>query len=175
MDIYNIDSLASLSGVSRRTIHYYIQRGVLEPPEGGGRGAFYTGRHLRALKRIQALAAQGVPLFYMKEALEQADRASGNGETSRGIAASTSPTSAPSAAAPADVSAETPAPASAVNGSEPAPSLIAHLDCLELAEGVQLTWTAGAISPEEAHEIASFTRGLIEKRIERRNGNDKKV
>lgn len=69
MDIYNIETLASLSGLSRRTIHYYVQRGLLEPPEGGGRGSFYTDSHLRSLKRIQELASQGVPLFHMKALL----------------------------------------------------------------------------------------------------------
>ncbi|MCK4823506.1 MerR family transcriptional regulator, partial [bacterium] len=31
----------------RRTIRYYIQEGLLEPPAGRGRGGFYYDSHLQ--------------------------------------------------------------------------------------------------------------------------------
>ncbi len=52
---YNIGQLAELSGVSRRTIRFYVQTGLLAAPAGGGRGHFYTAEHLRALQRICTL------------------------------------------------------------------------------------------------------------------------
>ena len=70
MGIYNIDSLARRAGLTRRTVRYYVQRGLLEPPQGGGRGSYYTEEHLRRLERIRSWAEQGVPLLHMKALLE---------------------------------------------------------------------------------------------------------
>jgi len=64
--IYNVDALAKKAGVTRRTIHYYLQRGLLPRPEGGGRGYYYTEAHLERLKQIQKWREQGVPLENMK-------------------------------------------------------------------------------------------------------------
>jgi DNA-binding transcriptional MerR regulator len=53
---YTVAELAELADVSRRAIRFYITRGLLAPPEGGGRGAYYTVAHrdrLLALKRLQ--------------------------------------------------------------------------------------------------------------------------
>jgi len=52
---YNIGQLAGLSGVSRRTIRYYVQSGLLPAPAGGGRGHYYTAEHLRVLQQICTL------------------------------------------------------------------------------------------------------------------------
>lgn len=69
-DIFNIDTLAEKAGVSRRTIHYYLQRGLLMPPCGEGRGCHYTSEHLTRIKELQQLSAQGVPLARIKEYFE---------------------------------------------------------------------------------------------------------
>ncbi len=52
---YNIGQLAELSGVSRRTIRFYVQSGLLPAPAGGGRGHYYTAEHLRVLQQICTL------------------------------------------------------------------------------------------------------------------------
>jgi DNA-binding transcriptional MerR regulator len=81
--MYNIETLAKLAGLTRRTIRYYVQRGLLDPPEGGGRGSYYTEEHLRKIEKIQKWAEQGVPLIHMKAMLEgrkapeQVDRPTG--------------------------------------------------------------------------------------------------
>ena len=67
--MYNIETMAKLCGVSRRTVRYYVQKGLLKPPEGGGRGSYYTDKHIMQLKQIQELAEQGVPLIHMKSHL----------------------------------------------------------------------------------------------------------
>ena len=68
-DFYNIETLAKKTGLTRRTIHYYVQRGLLSPPEGGGRGHYYTEEHIQRIKTIQRWRAQGVPLEKMKQML----------------------------------------------------------------------------------------------------------
>jgi DNA-binding transcriptional MerR regulator len=150
MDMYNIDNLASLSGLSRRTIHYYVQRGLLAPPEGGGRGSYYTESHLKALKRIAELAAQGVPLIHMKALLE-GEKPGALGAPPPGGDRQQLPPGAP-AAAPA----------------LPPGVHVARVEKAELAPGVELTWAPGALTLAEVQAVASFTRGLIQ----RRNGND---
>ena len=68
--MYNIETLVKLSGQTRRTIRYYVQRGLLIPPQGGGRGSYYTDEHLERLKKIQKWSEQGVPLIHMRDMLE---------------------------------------------------------------------------------------------------------
>lgn len=68
--MYNIENISKLSGLSRRAIHYYVQRGVAPPPEGSGRGSYYTDEHLAILQKIKRWNDQGMPLFRMKEILE---------------------------------------------------------------------------------------------------------
>lgn len=59
---YTIDDLCELSGYSRRTIRYYVQEGLLEPPSGRGRGGFYYDSHLQILLRIKSLQESGMKL-----------------------------------------------------------------------------------------------------------------
>jgi DNA-binding transcriptional MerR regulator len=68
--MYNIETLARLSGLTRRTIRYYVQRGLLKPPQGGGRGAYYTDEHLQRLEKIRKWSEQGVPLIHMRRMLD---------------------------------------------------------------------------------------------------------
>lgn len=48
--------------MSRRTVRYYVQRGLLPAPQGLGRGKHYAESHLERLLRIRELQAAGVPL-----------------------------------------------------------------------------------------------------------------
>ncbi|GAB4276864.1 MAG: hypothetical protein Kow0029_19130 [Candidatus Rifleibacteriota bacterium] len=49
---YRIGELAELTQLSRRTIRFYIQNGLVDPPLGKGRGHYYTGKHLAQLQQI---------------------------------------------------------------------------------------------------------------------------
>lgn len=60
--VYGVEDLAERGGVSRRTVRYYIQRGLLPPPHGLGRGKHYTEAHLAMLVRIKELQEAAVPL-----------------------------------------------------------------------------------------------------------------
>lgn len=52
---WTIGELARAAGVSRRTIRYYVEIGLLPPPEGAGRAALYRQEHLERLNWIRAL------------------------------------------------------------------------------------------------------------------------
>ena len=68
---YSIDELSGISGFSIRTIRFYIQEGVLEPPPGRGRGGFYFDSHLQRLREIKALQDQGLKLASIHEVLRR--------------------------------------------------------------------------------------------------------
>ena len=59
---FGIDELCGLTGVARRTVRFYTQKGLLDPPEGERRGAHYTRRHLEQLLLIRKWQAAGVSL-----------------------------------------------------------------------------------------------------------------
>jgi DNA-binding transcriptional MerR regulator len=80
---YSIGSLADAAGVSRRTVHFYVQRQLLPPPEGLGRGALYTDEHLARLLEIKAWQEEGVPLEEIHTRLHRKHSASGPLPTKR--------------------------------------------------------------------------------------------
>jgi DNA-binding transcriptional MerR regulator len=55
----SLEELADRMGLSRRAIRFYVQRGLLPPPLGLGRGRHYDQRHLETLRRIQELQSAG--------------------------------------------------------------------------------------------------------------------
>lgn len=59
---FGIEDLCSLSGVSRRTVRFHTQKGLLDPPQGAKRGAHYTRAHLEQLLLIRKWADAGVSL-----------------------------------------------------------------------------------------------------------------
>ncbi|OIP39448.1 MAG: hypothetical protein AUK47_09995 [Deltaproteobacteria bacterium CG2_30_63_29] len=59
---FGVKELAELGGVARRTVRYYVQRGLLPTPTGTGRGNHYTREHLDRLIQIREWQAQGVSL-----------------------------------------------------------------------------------------------------------------
>jgi len=50
--------LVESSGLSERTIRYYITAGVVSPALGRGRSRYYTSRHLQELARVADLRDQ---------------------------------------------------------------------------------------------------------------------
>lgn len=59
---YGVEELAELASVSRRTVRYYVQRGLLPAPTGVGRGKHYTEQHLATLIEIRDRQAAGITL-----------------------------------------------------------------------------------------------------------------
>jgi DNA-binding transcriptional MerR regulator len=69
VDEYTIGELAELGGVSRRTVRYYVQEGLIPPPAGLGRGAHYRKEHLEALLRVKEMQERGLLLEEIRLAL----------------------------------------------------------------------------------------------------------
>ncbi len=61
-DTYDIQELVAQSGVPRRTIYFYVQQGILPPPEGAGLAAHYTEDHLLRQRLSPLLRQQGLRL-----------------------------------------------------------------------------------------------------------------
>lgn len=59
---FSIEELCRLTDSSRRTVRYYIQKGLCPRPVGETRSAVYDERHVEAILRIKRLSAQGVRL-----------------------------------------------------------------------------------------------------------------
>jgi DNA-binding transcriptional MerR regulator len=66
---YAIGDLADMGGVSRRTVRYYVQEGLLPAPFGVGRGNHYGPEHLAQLLRVKALQEEGHTLDEIRHAL----------------------------------------------------------------------------------------------------------
>ncbi|HYE85639.1 MAG TPA: MerR family transcriptional regulator [Vicinamibacterales bacterium] len=60
--LLSIGELADRTGVSRRTVRFYVQRGLIAPPVGRGRGSGYTAQHLEQIARVLRLQREGLPL-----------------------------------------------------------------------------------------------------------------
>lgn len=64
---YKISELADKAGVTKRTIHYYISKGLLLPPEGEGVNSMYNDEHLKRLLLIKKLQSEYMPLNKIRE------------------------------------------------------------------------------------------------------------
>jgi len=68
---YGIEDLAALGGVSRRTVRYYVQQGLLPSPLGLGRGRHYGREHLARLRAVKALQERGLSLDAVRTELDR--------------------------------------------------------------------------------------------------------
>jgi DNA-binding transcriptional MerR regulator len=66
---YSIGELAAESGVTHRTIRYYVEIGLLPPPEGAGRAATYSDEHLARLQLIKRMQSARLSLDEIREQL----------------------------------------------------------------------------------------------------------
>ena len=64
---YKVSELALKAGVTKRTIHYYISKGLLLPPEGSGVNSIYTDEHLNRILLIKKLQAEFMPLNKIRD------------------------------------------------------------------------------------------------------------
>ena len=68
---YTADEVASLANVPRRTLRYYIQLGLVDPPIGETRAAYYSWQHLGRLLQIRELTESGLSLEAVRDRLVQ--------------------------------------------------------------------------------------------------------
>ncbi len=66
----SVGELANAAGLSRRAIRFYVQRGLLPPPRGRGRGRHYGEEHVERLERIRQFQAAGHGLEAIRRILD---------------------------------------------------------------------------------------------------------
>jgi DNA-binding transcriptional MerR regulator len=72
---YTLQELATIAGVSIRTVRYYIGEGLLPAPVGAGPQSHYTSSHLIRLRAIGLLKDRYLPLKEIRRALAGLDDA----------------------------------------------------------------------------------------------------
>ena len=83
---YAVGELGDLGGVSRRTVRYYVQEGLIPPPHGVGRGDHYGREHLDRLLQVKALQEAGRSLDEIRQLLDH-----GTASAARAVAAAARP------------------------------------------------------------------------------------
>ena len=69
MQQYSIQELSEKTSLPRRTIHFYVQQGLLPPPDGAGVGTRYYPIHLLCLQIIPLLQRKGLRLDEIRQKL----------------------------------------------------------------------------------------------------------
>ena len=67
---HTLNDLCALTGLSPRTVRYYIQAGLIERPVGETRAARYSNRHLEDLLSIRKWSDAGLSLERIRELLK---------------------------------------------------------------------------------------------------------
>lgn len=67
---FSLDALCALTDLSKRTVRYYVQLGLVNRPEGETRAAKYSPQHLEQLLLIKKWTAAGVSLDRIRELLQ---------------------------------------------------------------------------------------------------------
>ncbi len=73
--MYDLKELCAEAGVTARTVHFYIQQGLLPPAGSLGPGARYDQGHVARLKLIKLLQKEHLPLSEIRLQLESLDDA----------------------------------------------------------------------------------------------------
>ncbi len=67
---FDLKTLCDDTGVSPRTVYFYVQQGLLPPADGAGRGAKYSEVHRDRLRLIRQLQDQHLPLAEIRKQIE---------------------------------------------------------------------------------------------------------
>jgi len=57
---YTAAQLGQLTGLTERTVRYYVKERLIDPPSGRGRGAHFDDSHLSQLRRVRLLQEAGL-------------------------------------------------------------------------------------------------------------------
>lgn len=76
---FTMEELCSLVDMSKRKIRFYIQKGLVDSPQGTGKGAYYTYRNLEQLLSIRKWKAAGLTLERIQDLLENETQETGSG------------------------------------------------------------------------------------------------
>jgi hypothetical protein len=151
----SIDELAAVTGVSRRTVHYYVQRQLIDPPLGRGRGRHYDRRHALQILKVRDLQRRGVVLSDIAAGVVPTVAGSDAG---RGAAASQAASAAASAPAAAATGAAGERPRSPSKGTS-----VSSVVRVRLNENVTVELTAGpeVITGEFIDHLATAVAQVI--------------
>ena len=162
---YSIGELAELTGVSRRTVHFYVQRRLIDPPLGRGRGRHYDERHARQILEVRAMQGMGVPLAEMRRAAVR----SGDAEASRAgsVVVPQRPSASPAPVAPAAARPAAPAVPSVT------PSIMSVVR-VRVAENVTVELSPGApaLTPALVADLAAAVAGVFAGQTAREGGRE---
>jgi DNA-binding transcriptional MerR regulator len=64
---YTAETLAFRAGVPLRTVRFYVQERLIDPPLGRGRGAHFTEHHLVQLQQARTLQNAGFSLAAIRD------------------------------------------------------------------------------------------------------------
>jgi len=67
---FTLDEICSLVEMNKRRVRFYIQKGLVDRPEGSGKGSHYTHRHLEQLLAIRKWKDAGISLERIREIIE---------------------------------------------------------------------------------------------------------
>ena len=68
---FTLDDISALAELPRRTVRYYIQSGLIDRPQGVGKGAYYTQSHVEQLLTVRKWQLAGLSLERIGELLKQ--------------------------------------------------------------------------------------------------------
>jgi len=70
---FSLDELTALVDLPKRSIRYYVQIGLVDPPIGETRAAYYTATHAEQLVAIRKWRTSGLSLDRIRELLRGAE------------------------------------------------------------------------------------------------------
>ena len=70
---FGLDEVCTLTALSKRTVRYYIQIGLVDRPLGSKRGAYYVQRHIDQLMTIRRWRDAGVSLERVRQLMGTKD------------------------------------------------------------------------------------------------------
>lgn len=68
---FSLDEIAALVELPRRTVRYYIQTGLVDRPQGMGKGAYYTQQQVEQLLLVRKWQLAGLSLERIGEVMKQ--------------------------------------------------------------------------------------------------------
>jgi DNA-binding transcriptional MerR regulator len=71
-----ISEVCESTGMSRRNVRFYIQEGLVDRPDGAGRGAWYGHRHIMQLMIIKYWKDEGLSLQRIRDLMQAKDSSS---------------------------------------------------------------------------------------------------
>ena len=71
---FTLSELTALTDISGRNIRYYIQKGIIDKPDGVNKGAYYTEKHLRQLSTVKKYKESGVSLERIAQIIHEDDQ-----------------------------------------------------------------------------------------------------